>query len=138
VVDDHREGFHSSADEPVSLTIAVTEPGPLKVVLVWTDAPSSSLAETNLVNDLDLTVSGPGGAFHGNVIHAGASIPGGFPDRINNVEVVLLPETEKGLWTVEVSPHAIPASEQDYALVITGPVRPEEGPRQSSGRVTPE
>ncbi len=137
LVDDHREGFSASADEPVSLTIAVTESGPLKVVLVWTDAPSSSLAETNLVNDLDLTVSGPEGAFHGNVIQAGASIPGGFPDRINNVEVVLLPEADKGLWTVEVSPQAIAAPEQDYALVITGPVRLEDGPRQPSGRVTP-
>jgi len=137
LVDDHRDGFTTPDDESVTLTIAVTEPGPLKVVLVWTDAPSSSLAETNLVNDLDLAVSGPGGEFHGNVFVAGASIPGGFADRINNVEVVYLPEADQGIWTIEVAPHAVPAPAQDYALVITGVVRPEEGPRQSSGRVTP-
>lgn len=137
LLDDHREGFATPADDPVSRTVTVTEPGRLKVVLVWTDAPSSSLAETNLVNDLDLVVSGPGGEFHGNVFHGGASIPGGFADRINNVEVVYLPEAEQGVWKIEVAPHAIPAPEQDYALVITGPVRLEEGPRQPSGRVRP-
>ena len=137
LVDDHREGFAAPADEPVRLTIAVTEPGQLKVVLVWTDAPSSSLAEFNLVNDLDLMVSGPDGAFHGNVLHDGASISGGFADRINNVEVVLLPEVERGIWTIEVAPHAVPAPEQDFALAITGMVRLEEGPRQPSGRVAP-
>ena len=137
LVDDHREGFATPTDEPMVLTIVVTEPGPLKVVLVWTDAPSSSLAETNLVNDLDLSLSGPSGLFHGNIFVAGASIPGGFADRINNVEVVYLPEADQGIWTIEVAPHAVPAPAQDYALVITGPVRLEEGPRQPSGRVAP-
>lgn len=137
LVDDHRVGFATPDDEPVTTRVAVTEPGPLKVVLVWTDAPSSSLATSNLVNDLDLVVRGPGGVFHGNVFSGGNSIEGGQADRVNNVEVVFLPDAEKGEWTIEVAPHAIPVPDQDYALVITGPVRLEEGPRQPSGRVTP-
>jgi len=137
LVDDLRKGFATSADQPVRLTITVTESGPLKVVLVWTDAPSSSLAEFNLINDLDLVVTGPGGEFHGNVLHGGASISGGFADRINNVEVVYLPEADQGVWTIEVAPHAILSPEQDFALAITGMVLMEEGPRQPSGRVAP-
>jgi subtilisin family serine protease len=137
LVDDHREGFSSAADEPVRLEIATTEPGPLKVVLVWTDAPSSSLAATNLINDLDLVVMGPDGEFLGNSFLGGVSLTGGSPDRLNNVEVVWLPDADKGLWTIEVSPHLIPAPAQDFALVVTGPVRHTEGPRYPSGRVAP-
>jgi hypothetical protein len=137
LVDDHRRGFTAPGDDPSNMTITLTERGPLKVVLVWTDAPSSSLAETNLINDLDLAVIGPGGEFHGNIFFAGESIPGGLFDRTNNVEVVSLRHAEKGVWTIEVAPHAIPAPEQDYALVITGPVRLEEGPRSPTGRVAP-
>jgi len=137
LVDDHLEGFATLDDEPVRMQVAVAETGPLKVVLVWTDAPSSSLAVTNLINDLDLTVTGPGGVFPGNSFSRGISVPGGEPDRLNNVEVVYLPEAERGVWTIEVAPHAVPAPVQDFAVVITGAVRAGEGPRQPSGRVAP-
>ncbi len=137
VVDDHRDGFASPGDEPVTIEVEVFEPGPLKVVLVWTDAPSSSLATINLVNDLDLRVDGPGGSYPGNSFSGGVSFPGGEPDRLNNVEVVYLPRAETGVWTIEVNPHAVPAPAQDYALVVVGPDRRAEGPRRPSGRVTP-
>jgi subtilisin family serine protease len=137
LVDDHSEGFASPGDEPVRAQVALTENGPLKVVLVWTDAPSSSLADDNLLNDLDLTVEGPDGEYYGNIFIDGASVTGGLHDRTNNVEVVWLPSAGKGVWTIEVSPHAVPAPDQDFALVMTGPVRPEEGPRSPSTRVVP-
>ena len=39
-----------------------------KVSLVWSDFPSTEVAAVNLVNDLDLTVTGPGGTtYQGNV-----------------------------------------------------------------------
>ncbi len=63
-------GSRAPGDDPVTTRVAVTEPGPLKVVLVWTDPPSSSLATSNLVNDLDLVVRGPGGRFLGNSFSA--------------------------------------------------------------------
>lgn len=137
LVDDHRVGFAAASDDPVRLAVAVTEPGRLKVVLVWTDAPSTSLADVTLLNDLDLVVRGPGGTFLGNVFAAGRSVAGGTADRRNNVEVVLLPDAEKGAWTIEVAPHAVPAPAQDFALVITGPVRPETGPRSATDRRVP-
>ncbi|HSL18263.1 MAG TPA: S8 family serine peptidase [Methylomirabilota bacterium] len=138
VVDDHRQGFGSAGQEPRRLEVVVPEAGPIKVVLAWTDAPSSSLATANLVNDLDLRVSGPGGTYLGNVFAAGVSLPGGAADRVNNVEVVWLPEAAPGLWTIEVAPHAVPAPAQDYALVVTGDVRQVEAPRRPSGRRIPE
>lgn len=136
-VDDHGDGFAAATDEPVRLEIAMIEPGPFKVVLTWTDAPSTSLAETHLVNDLDLVVSGPGGLYRGNVFADGWSVSGGEPDRLNNVEVVSLPDAGKGIWTVEVSPYAIPVPMQDFAVVATGTLRPAAGPRATGGRVVP-
>jgi hypothetical protein len=137
LIDDHRVGFSDPDDPPVRIDHVVTEPGTLKVVLVWTDSPSSSLAERHLLNDLDLMVSGPGGTFRGNSFVDGISVPGGEPDRTNNVEVVLVPVAEPGSWRVEISPHEIPVPAQDFALVVTGPVRSVAGPRRPSGRVAP-
>jgi subtilisin family serine protease len=137
LVDDHRAGFSTSDDPPVRFDVAVAEPGPLKVVLVWTDAPSSSLADRHLLNDLDLTVTGPNATFLGNSFADGVSVTGGEPDRLNNVEVVLVPAAEQGIWRIEIAPHEIPVPAQDFAVVVTGPVRSGAAPRQIGGRVTP-
>ncbi|MFV2073625.1 MAG: hypothetical protein ACC742_13345, partial [Thermoanaerobaculales bacterium] len=108
--------------------------------LVWTDPPSNSSARTNLVNDLDLKVTGPDGAFLGNIFDGGVSVLGGAGDRLNNVEVVWLPAASAGNWTVEVGPHAIREGRQDFALVVTvAPVGPEPPTiiRRPSGRRAP-
>jgi hypothetical protein len=137
VIDDHRDGFAGPHDPPVRLDLAATGAGSVKIVLVWTDAPSSSLAATNLVNDLDLTVRGPSGVYPGNSFSGGVSVPGGEPDRRNNVEVVYLPGADRGLWSIEIAPHVIGAPAQDFALVVIGNARQVEGTRPSGGRVTP-
>jgi len=134
VVDDHRAGFQTVADAPVRRTVFVAEQTDLKVVLVWTDPPSSSLAEVNLVNDLDLTVSGYDGIYRGNYMGGGVSFAGGEPDRINNVEVVWLPDVTPGWWTVEVTPHDIAVADQDFALVIVGDVDVHRGRFRRGGQ----
>jgi hypothetical protein len=134
VVVDWQQGFASTGDPPVDLRVEVMEPGPLKAVLVWTDPPSSWLAEVNLVNDLDLVVAGPDGRFLGNVFADGVSVTGGEPDRLNNVEVVLVPEAVAGTWTVAVSPHVVDWAPQDFALVVTGAVETIP-PRRAHGRL---
>jgi hypothetical protein len=122
LVADERARFGGSGDEPVRLQVTSGEPGPLKVVLAaWTDPPSTSAAAVNLVNDLDLVVGGPDGTFLGNHLLAGASQPGGAADRLNNVEVVWLPQAAQGPWTVEVRPHAIREPGQGFALVVLSP-----------------
>ena len=135
LLQDRSEEFANAGDPGVTNQVEVTEQGLLKVVLVWTDPPSSSVAATNLVNDLDLTVTGPDGTFLGNVMAAGVSVMGGAHDRLNNVEVVLLPTASAGTWTVTVAPHQLPVAPQGYALVVVGSVA-SCGPSGAPGGVS--
>jgi subtilisin family serine protease len=137
LVDDHRDGFSSAAEPAVATVVRNSGEAPLKVVLVWTDPPSTSLAAVNLVNDLDLRVSGPDGDYLGNVFSGGVSVTGGGADRLNNVEVVWLPAPSAGRWTVTVSPYAVNLGPQDYALVVTGATRPATA-RRARRRLVPE
>lgn len=109
-------------DRPESeerLNVELAEPGDLKVVLSWIDPPSTSAASVNLVNDLDLEVVGPDGEFLGNVFELGRSVTGGAGDRLNNVEVVWLPEATAGRWSIRTRSVALSTAAQGYALVVT-------------------
>jgi subtilisin family serine protease len=97
-----------------------TTGGPLRVTLVWTDYPSTEAASINLVNDLDLTVSGPSGTFLGNVFSGGWSATGGSADRRNNVENVYIQNAAAGTYTVTVNAFNIPNGPQKFALVVDG------------------
>ncbi len=114
-----------------ALDVVPADPSkPLKVTLVWTDAPGKgSAAAKALVNDLDLTLTAPGGSvYRGNVFSAGKSQSGGVADRLNNVENVFLAQAPDGTYRIEVRPfnlpgNGVPASpsltDQDFALVIS-------------------
>lgn len=94
---------------------------PFKVTLVWSDYPSTESASINLVNDLDLTVTAPGGGvYRGNVFSGGWSQTGGNFDRRNNVENVYVQSAASGTWTVQVSGFNVPQSSQPFALVVDG------------------
>lgn len=110
--------------------------GELKLVLVWSDPPSTSLAAGNLVNDLDLELEGPSGIYRGNVLEEGMSIPGGVPDRLNNVEVIRLLPAPIGHWEARIRAAEIAESPQGFALVVTGEIEAEPGARDArdSGR----
>ena len=96
----------------------------LKVVLSWSDYRGSTWSSTQLQNDLDLVVTAPDGTttYLGNVFQNGRSVTGGSADDLNNVEVVLIDQAQKGVWTVSVSDvrHGGQKSEQTYALAIRG------------------
>jgi subtilisin family serine protease len=134
LLDDEWTAFAGAGDPPHRRDLATDVPGPLKVVLVWTDPPSTSTAAVNLVNDLDLVAEGPDGVFRGNNFADGLSQPGGSADRLNNVEVVWLPGASAGEWRVEVRPHAIREAGQGFALVV---LRPDDAaePRRPRGRL---
>jgi hypothetical protein len=92
-----------------------------KAVLVWTDPPgvvrgvSDSTAE--LVNDLDLRLTAPGGAatLGNESLHPGAA------DRLNNVEMAAVSAPETGTYTVTVNAARLGRGpRQGYALVVTG------------------
>jgi hypothetical protein len=100
---------------------AVAGGAPLKVSLVWSDFASTETATKNLVNDLDLTITAPGGAvYRGNIFSGGWSATGGTADRTNNVENVYLQSAASGTWTIQVAGFNVPNGPQPFALVVDG------------------
>jgi len=100
---------------------------PFRVTVAWTDAPGALSASTELVNDLDLTVTAGGNTYKGNVFHGAFSRTGGNADHKNNMESVFLPAGLTGAYEVKVTAANIsgdgianisPATDQDFALVI--------------------
>jgi hypothetical protein len=89
--------------ESHSRQIEVLTGAPLKVTLAWTDYPAAPGAGSPLVvNDLDLEVSGPDGAFLGNNFVGDWSMTGGTPDRYNVVENVYIQNPTGGTYTITV------------------------------------
>jgi uncharacterized repeat protein (TIGR01451 family) len=119
-VDDHAAGLSTGASVEYAHTIdrpleVLTSTQPLRIMLAWSDPPAELPAAQQLVNDLDLTVVGPGGAtYHGNGVAAG--------DRLNNVEGVVIDRPPVGRYTLRVRAHNVPVASQPYALAVAGPI----------------
>lgn len=127
--------FHTSGEEyQISGTIA--DPNqPLRVSLVWTDAPGSTTGGVSVNNlDLEVTINGeryPGNVFQGAFSASGESSDSVSFDEKNNVEQVFLPPGLEGNFRVRViasniAGDAIPGNEdetdQDFALVISNDI----------------
>lgn len=100
---------------------------PVRVTLVWTDAPGSTSGNA-YVNDLNLEVTVGGNTYKGNVFSGANSITGGVADAKNNVENVFLPAGVSGAITVKVTAANLAAAavpggpgtvNQDFALVVS-------------------
>jgi len=119
VYQDETTGLNTGATSSYQYTVA--SPGTLKITLVWSDYPSTESASVNLVNDLDLVVTSPGGAiYRGNQFSGGWSTTGGTADRRNNVENVYVASAQAGAWTVQVSGYNVAQGSQPFALVVDG------------------
>ena len=117
----------TSVGESMDYTFEVDTGAPLSISLVWTDVSSALYAGKTLINDLDLEVTSPSGkTYLGNAIVDNRSAEGGTADRTNNVEVVYLPTTERGTWTVKVKAFELPpvpgGGSQDFAIAVSGQV----------------
>lgn len=94
---------------------------PFRVCLVWTDPPGPMRAAITLVNNLDLTVTDPGGTlYRGNVWSGGQSITGGTYDSINVEECTRRNAPATGIWTIKVKAKNVPRGPQPFALAVTG------------------
>jgi len=101
---------------------------PLKITLVWTDAPGMPSANA-WMNDLDLLVSSTAGIYLGNMFINGWSVIGPNRDNKNNVECVYIPNPS-GEYMVTVSAanivaNGVPggaAQDQDFAIVISNAI----------------
>jgi subtilisin-like proprotein convertase family protein len=100
---------------------------PVKVTLVWTDAPGA-LTGNAFVNNLDLEVGAGGERYRGNVFGGSYSRTGGAADTRNNVESVYLPPGTSGRVSVTVRatglggdglPGSGDGTDQDFALVVS-------------------
>jgi len=92
---------------------------PVRITLVWTDAPAAESADVALKNDLDLTVrfqgfSGAGSYMIGNDFdpttgRTRVRTSGGSYDSVNNVEQVVFTFADTGAdhFQVEVFPHTV-------------------------------
>ena len=122
------DGSHLYVDNTAGLTtggtasfqVSVSAGTPLKVSLVWSDAPSTEAAAVNLVNDLDLIVSGPSGTYLGNNFSGGWSQQSGAADRTNNVENIYIQAPASGTYTIQVDGFNVPNGPQPYAIVYDG------------------
>lgn len=119
--------------------VVSTGGSPLKITVVWTDYPSTAAATVNLVNNLDLTVTAPGGAvvYRGNVFSGGWSATGGAADNRNNVENVYIQGATAGTYTIQISGFNVPNGPQPYALVVEGATLSAPPPPTSTGYLSP-
>jgi len=117
---DNTQGL--STGESMRWSCTVADPGvPLMITLAWTDYPGNAGHYPNLVNDLDLVVTSPSGqVFYGNGAPGQA---GGRPDRVNNVERVIIPAPEVGRYQIRIRAFNVPRGPQPFALVYSGGLR---------------
>ena len=124
----------SGTGQQVTRVFNLDDPAqPLRVTIAWSDAPGAAGANPALVNNLDLEVVHDGQTYRGNVFSAGASVPGGVADSLNNLENVYVTAPVAGAVTVTITGTSIGGdgvpyngfpTDQDFALVCSNCVPP--------------
>lgn len=120
----------TSAGQEQTFTFGLKAAGPIKLMLVWTDAPGNPSAAQALVNDLDLVVTtADGKTYTGNQGFSGGftTQTSGAADRLNNKEAVFLPSALPGPVTVKVRAASlgdVALHPQDFALLAIAPLDP--------------
>lgn len=125
---DQRSLFNGSGQQ-MTRQFEIDDPGqPLRVTLAWSDAPGAAGANPALVNDLDLQVAHDAQTYRGNFFAAGASVPGGTADSLNNLENVFVTSPVTGPVTITITASSIGGdgvpyngfpTDQDFALVCS-------------------
>ncbi|HTO15985.1 MAG TPA: S8 family serine peptidase [Edaphocola sp.] len=124
---DNTQFFSSSISHLGSKSHIINTPanlGQLKVMVYWNDVPVSPASTKALVNDIDMTISGPGNTtsfplvLNSDPAHIlDAAIPG--VDHLNNVEQIVINAPQAGVYTVNLSGFNIPEGPQDYVVVYS-------------------
>ncbi len=114
---------------------------PVRVTLCWTDPPGRSTSSSDsrtsrLVNDLDLTVVGPGGTFLPYKLdynNPSANATTG-ENNIDNVEQVYIAASVAGEYTITVNfdGTSVSGGEQWYSLLVSGPGSDSDGDGMSN------
>ena len=112
-----------------SYNYTVTDEGePLVATLAWTDPEAAPGAAFALVNDLDLTVTGP----DGKVYFGNDRFNKGLKDNKNNIEQAVISVPKPGIYKISVKAgkltggiKAKTAPAQDFSLVYGQPLKAE-------------
>lgn len=137
IMSDQVHAFTANGQEHLIRVSPVVAGIPLRITVVWTDAPGAAGSNPARVNDLDLEVteSATGNVYKGNVLSNGFSVTGGAFDGVNNVECVYV-QNPVGVYEVRVLAASITAPArpdivtpwQDFALVIDNAEVPDAAP----------
>ncbi|NLX21919.1 MAG: S8 family serine peptidase [Phycisphaerae bacterium] len=99
----------------------------LRATLAWDDPPGAVNTIPQLVNDLDLVAITP----DGRTVHFPWTVDPAYPDqpavrsqpdRVNNIEQVVVDQPAAGLWVIRVNGHTVPLGPQVFSLVTSPPM----------------
>jgi len=95
-----------------------------KATLAWDDAPAAPNVSAALVNDLDIVAISPRGGvryYPWTLDPAAPSSPAvrTQPDRVNNLEQVLVNSPPGGNWVIRVEGYSVPVGPQGFSLVTS-------------------
>lgn len=93
----------------------------LKVFLYWHDVPASAMSAKQLVNDIDLEVTEPGGKLHKPLVLDAAPTQINNPavekeDRLNNSEQVVVYNPIAGSYTITIKGHNVTSATQKFVI----------------------
>jgi subtilisin-like proprotein convertase family protein len=117
--------FDNSGDSWVFHGSVADAGKPVRIVMVYTDAPGA-LGTSPQVNDLNLRATVGGSTYNGNFFSGPFSVAGGLPDHANNSQAIFLPPGTSGAIVIDVDgfnvagdgvPNAGDGTDQDFALV---------------------
>lgn len=98
----------------------------VKVTLVWDDVPGQVNSNAALVNDLDVTVSTPGGqVIYPWILDSSPQLSAlektatRGEDHLNNVEQILVEEPGPGIYSIQVKANTLVGNSQAYAIAYS-------------------
>ncbi|MBK9127294.1 MAG: S8 family serine peptidase [Phycisphaerales bacterium] len=119
------EGVINSTGQTVNLYVLVgAGQGPIKVTLAWDDKPGTPNVNPVLVNDLDLRLYDAQGNSYFPWTLGGLANPGLpairlLPNRVDNIEQVLIDAPTPGAYRIEVRGFNVPQGPQPFSLTAT-------------------
>lgn len=118
-----------SLTQGVTRTHTITVPAgqrQLRVMLYWPDYEAAASSRKNLVNDLDLTLTAPGGATYQpwvldprTTVASLNALAVRARDTLNNAEQVTLDLPAAGTYTLSINGRAVPQGPQRFYLLYT-------------------
>lgn len=104
----------------IARVLVTPEDEELKVTLAWDDHPGTPNVAPNLVNDIDLIVRHEGGAVYYpwtlDPVNPATHAVRTQPDRLNNIEQVVIDDPAPGIYLVEIHGYNIPEGPQQFSV----------------------